>query len=815
MARCVKPPQSREKLEAMIQPITYQTEVPQEEENEIVRTVKSFIVRKMKRIYQQTLDALRGSSLLPGPQPSANSNNKVQNHLGSHYETSGDGGLVCSTWIQGLSSREHVQRSLRASKEESFRLFPRAEVAEARSGRSFHARGPLVKGGRPLLRPPPASAVRPSAPPPRAGPERPPGVRPLEGVQVWLELGVVASAPPRVGAHPPSSPSLALAGASPEPDGGAVQAGRASFPRSWETVGEEEGGRAGRKEGGERGRGGGGRRGRGRGSRPGDLGAPGAGLDAAGSLGRSRLHRAARGKEMARLAAGCRPGAPRAPLPRGGRPRVRRRHGRRCSPGEGQSGQRPREEGRGRGGAALAPGSAPAPADSQPSFFPSPAPTPGRRGGGCSPLCNRGVKKSESARGNITSDEMTMIKISFFPAPSRARRRPGRRVAGRRGAGGWAAEGAGAWAHRSREGPGRGPGGKARAPGETGGDRPAKGRETAHFVAERGRRGRAELIATLILCPAAQPSPEPGVAARSRSRSPRWVIWSRIAALCVRARPRRGAGCRLGWGAGFLASNRGGPLEREEGGEVGAAGGQQESGAKRRRRRRRPRGGEEARGGRGGEAPARRAARGRGKRGPGREGWDETGATRAASTGGEAAPGARDRRLRGAGAAPEPDLPLRLRGKPRAGGHRSAPRTPVPKVAEMLRKSPGRGSDLGGGGCFVPVLGGGGWRHGGTQHKGLAREGGLPTWAGPGPGWTVLTWAGARASCRAGRGVCGGVGVAGPDTGASVQGRAPCRAGEFPGSELGSRSCGFGADRARLGAQIREKKSLTGQMCVL
>lgn len=228
---------------------------------------------------------------------------------------------------------------------------------------------------------------------------------------------------------------------------------------------------------------------------------------------------------------------------------------------------------------------------------------------------------AESARGNITSDEMTMIKISFFPAPSRARRRPGRRVAGRRGAGGWAAEGAGAWAHRSREGPGRGPGGKARAPGEAGGDRPAKAGETAHFVAKRGRRGRAELIATLILCPAAQPSPEPGVAARSRSRSPRWVIWSRIAALCVPTRPRRGTGCRLGWGAGFLASNRGRPLEREEGGEeVGAAGGQPESGAKRRRRRR-PRGGEEARGGRGGEAPARRAARGRAKRGPGREGW--------------------------------------------------------------------------------------------------------------------------------------------------------------------------------------------------
>lgn len=211
---------------------------------------------------------------------------------------------------------------------------------------------------------------------------------------------------------------------------------------------------------------------------------------------------------MARLAAGCRPGAPRAPLPRGGRPRVRRRHGRRCSPAEGQSGPRPGEGGRGGGGAALAPGSAPAPAGSQPSFFPSPAPTLGRRGGGCSLLFvteeSRNVRNvpcvtylgaenlcpAESARGNITSDEMTMIKISFSPAPSRARRRPGRRVAGRRGAGGWAAEGAGARTHRSREGPGGGPGGKAQAPGEAGGDRPAKGGETAHFC-RRARQARA------------------------------------------------------------------------------------------------------------------------------------------------------------------------------------------------------------------------------------------------------------------------------------------------------------------------------------
>lgn len=229
---------------------------------------------------------------------------------------------------------------------------------------------------------------------------------------------------------------------------------------------------------------------------------------------------------------------------------------------------------------------------------------------------------AESARGNITSDEMTMIKISLSPAPSPSpeeARAPRGRPAGGGGAG-----------PRRALGPGRTAPWRALAASPAGrrglrerrvGIARRKEGKRRVFVAERGRRGRAELIATLILCPAAQPSPEPGVAARARSR---WVIWGRIAALCVRAGPRRGAGYGLEWGAGFLSSNRRRPPEREEGGEeVGAAGGQPESGAKRRRRRRRrrPRGGEEARGGWGGEAPARRAARGRAKRGPGREGW--------------------------------------------------------------------------------------------------------------------------------------------------------------------------------------------------
>lgn len=122
---------------------------------------------------------------------------------------------------------------------------------------------------------------------------------------------------------------------------------------------------------------------------------------------------------------------------------------------------------------------------------------------------------AESARGNITSDEMTMIKISLSPAPSPSPEEA--RAPRGRTAGGWGAEGAGL----GRSAPGRvlveAPGTQARGSGTHGwGSRGGKevvavGNGT-FFVAERGRRGRAELIATLILCPEAQPSPEPGVA---------------------------------------------------------------------------------------------------------------------------------------------------------------------------------------------------------------------------------------------------------------------------------------------------------------
>lgn len=110
---------------------------------------------------------------------------------------------------------------------------------------------------------------------------------------------------------------------------------------------------------------------------------------------------------------------------------------------------------------------------------------------------------------------MTMIKISLSPAPSPSPEEA--RAPRGRTAGGWGAEGAGL----GRSAPGRvvveAPGTQARGSGTHGwGSRGGKevvavGNRT-FFVAERGRRGRAELIATLILCPEAQPSPEPGVA---------------------------------------------------------------------------------------------------------------------------------------------------------------------------------------------------------------------------------------------------------------------------------------------------------------
>jgi hypothetical protein len=109
----------------------------------------------------------------------------------------------------------------------------------------------------------------------------------------------------------------------------------------------------------------------------------------------------------------------------------------------------------------------------------------------------------------------------------------------------------------------------------------------------------------------------------------------------------------------------------------------------------------------------------------------------------------------------------------------------------MPRKSPGQGPDLGGGGCFVPLLGGGGLAARGrpAQRPGASDRGGVEGVAHVGWSWP---WGGpsprGRAPSFLPRGVCV---CPGPLTLVPVQGRVPCRAGEFPGSETGSLQLGI------------------------
>lgn len=237
---------------------------------------------------------------------------------------------------------------------------------------------------------------------------------------------------------------------------------------------------------------------------------------------------------------------------------------------------------------------------------------------------------AESARGNITSDEMTMIKISLSPAPSSSPEEA--RAPRGRTAGGWGAEGAGL----GRSAPGRvlvqPPGTQARGSGTHGwGSR--GGKEVvavgngAFFFCRGARQARAR-GANCDSNPLPRGAAEPR--ARSRPRAPArarraGVIWNRIAALCNPgwAAARR-TGYRLVLGGYFLpSSHRGRPLEREGGEEVGAAGGQPESCAKRRRRRPRRRGRRRGEGGEG--RPRRGAPRGAARSGGrgGRGGWGE------------------------------------------------------------------------------------------------------------------------------------------------------------------------------------------------
>ncbi|XP_063514985.1 BTB/POZ domain-containing protein KCTD15 isoform X3 [Pongo pygmaeus] len=234
---------------------------------------------------------------------------------------------------------------------------------------------------------------------------------------------------------------------------------------------------------------------------------------------------------MARLAASGRPGAPARP-PR--RPTACPQTSRETGSGAGTLGGRP-----GSGGGAAWP---PAPLQPRPTrspvFSQVPPPAPGAAAAAALLFVTEESKNvrnvpcvtylgaenlcpAESARGNITSDEMTMIKISLFPAPSPS---PEEARAPR----GWPAGGGRGAGPRRALGPGRtapwrvlaaAPAGRRELRERRVGIARRKEGKRRVFVA---RRGRAELIATLILCPAAQPSPEPGVAARARSR---W--WSR------------------------------------------------------------------------------------------------------------------------------------------------------------------------------------------------------------------------------------------------------------------------------------------------
>lgn len=210
----------------------------------------------------------------------------------------------------------------------------------------------------------------------------------------------------------------------------------------------EEEGRAGRK----------GRRRKGR--RRAARGVLGAGLRAAGTFGRHRLHRAALVQEMARLAAGDGPGAPLpSPAVATACPQTSRAA---LLPGRGAARAETRGEREGeREVSRLA------------AQFLSPPHTKSRpqpRGAAAAAASllfvteeSRNVRNvpcvtylgvenlcpAESARGNITSDEMTMIKISLSPAPSPSPEEA--RAPRGRTAGGWGAEGAGP----QRRAPGR------------------------------------------------------------------------------------------------------------------------------------------------------------------------------------------------------------------------------------------------------------------------------------------------------------------------------------------------------------------------
>lgn len=296
---------------------------------------------------------------------------------------------------------------------------------------------------------------------------------------------------------------------------------------------------------------------------------------------------------------------------------------------------------------------------------------------------------------------------------------------------------------------------------------------------------------------------------------------SRIAALCVRARPRRGAGYRLRWGAGFLASSRRRPLEKRGGRKGGGSGGR----AARERREEEAaaaaarRGGGEGRAGRGGPGAPRRE-------GP-REAGAGAGGVGGGRVGGERESNSRTRperpaqRAQAARLSPAPKTggcggrglhpsPIRRSGSEVSTARAATTQRRAPQSPKWLQYPESRPAGIrtwAGAAALSGCRAAGADGEGAPSTKAWRGSGGLPTWAGPRPGWTLPSLAVSELPAARGWVAWGGGFLrsrhsglgAGPN---ALQGQRV--------SEVKTRLTqpGLQADWARLGVQIRARKSL-------
>lgn len=100
---------------------------------------------------------------------------------------------------------------------------------------------------------------------------------------------------------------------------------------------------------------------------------------------------------------------------------------------------------------------------------------------------------------------------------------------------------------------------------------------------------------------------------------------------------------------------------------------------------------------------------------------------------------------------------------------------------------------------------------GAPSTKAWRGKGGLPTWAGPGPGWTLPTRAGTELPAARG-GVGGRVAFRSGHLGLSA-GPSALQSQRVSGVRTGLTQLGLRADWAGLGVQIRERKSLQRDRC--